>query len=100
MAGPKAPRRSRVSADSSPGAPHLLAQHLNCSIINAGDGAHEHPTQGLLDIFTIRRRKGRLEGLTVGCSLPLLPLALRGGLIVPLDLDATYTAARQRSRLA
>jgi aspartate carbamoyltransferase catalytic subunit len=49
-----------------PGAPHLLAQHLDCSIINAGDGAHEHPTQGLLDIFTIRRIKGRIEGLTVG----------------------------------
>ena len=49
-----------------PGAPHLLAQHLNCSVINAGDGAHEHPTQGLLDIFTIRRHKGSLEGLTVG----------------------------------
>jgi aspartate carbamoyltransferase catalytic subunit len=49
-----------------PGTPHLLAKHLNCSIVNAGDGAHEHPTQGLLDIFTIRRLKGRLEGLTVG----------------------------------
>ncbi len=49
-----------------PGAPHLLSQHLNCSVINAGDGAHEHPTQGLLDIFTIRQIKGRIEGLTVG----------------------------------
>jgi len=49
-----------------PGAPHLLAQHLNCSVINAGDGAHEHPTQGLLDIFTIRKVKGRVKGLTVG----------------------------------
>jgi aspartate carbamoyltransferase catalytic subunit len=49
-----------------PGAPHLLTQHLRCGVINAGDGAHEHPTQGLLDIFTIRRIKGRLEGLTVG----------------------------------
>src|SRR5947207_2545658 len=55
-----------VVRHASPGAPHLLAQHLDCSIINAGDGAHEHPTQGLLDIFTIRRLKGRLEGLTVG----------------------------------
>lgn len=55
-----------VVRHSSPGTPHLLAQHLNCSVINAGDGAHEHPTQGLLDIFTIRRVKGRLEGLTVG----------------------------------
>lgn len=50
----------------SPGAPHLLARHLRCCVINAGDGAHEHPTQGLLDMFTIRQVKGRLEGLTVG----------------------------------
>jgi aspartate carbamoyltransferase catalytic subunit len=49
-----------------PGAPHLLAQHLGASVVNAGDGAHEHPTQGLLDIFTIRRIKGRVAGLTVG----------------------------------
>jgi aspartate carbamoyltransferase catalytic subunit len=55
-----------VVRHSSPGAPHLLSKYLNCSIVNAGDGAHEHPTQGLLDIFTIRRAKGRLEGLTVG----------------------------------
>lgn len=51
---------------TSAGAPHLLAQHLKARVINAGDGAHEHPTQGLLDIFTIRKRKGRIEGLTVG----------------------------------
>jgi aspartate carbamoyltransferase catalytic subunit len=55
-----------VVRHSVPGAPHLLAQHLHTSIVNAGDGAHEHPTQGLLDIFTIRRIKGRVEGLTVG----------------------------------
>ena len=54
-----------VVRHSVPGAPHLLAQHLRCSIINAGDGAHEHPTQGLLDIFTIRQRLGRIAGLTV-----------------------------------
>src|SRR5205807_7105652 len=54
-----------VVRHSSPGAPHLLSKHLACSVINAGDGAHEHPTQGLLDIFTIQRRKGRIEGLTV-----------------------------------
>src|SRR5438132_2930022 len=55
-----------VVRSTSPGAPHLLAQNLDCSVINAGDGAHEHPTQGLLDIFTIRLAKGRIEGLTVG----------------------------------
>jgi aspartate carbamoyltransferase catalytic subunit len=49
-----------------PGAPHLLSKHLECAVINAGDGAHEHPTQGLLDIFTIRQIKGRIAGLTVG----------------------------------
>lgn len=50
----------------TPGAPHLLSQHVRSSIINAGDGAHEHPTQGLLDLMTIRRAKGRIDGLTVG----------------------------------
>jgi aspartate carbamoyltransferase catalytic subunit len=50
----------------TPGAPHLLAQHVKASVINAGDGAHEHPTQGLLDLLTIRRAKGRIDGLTVG----------------------------------
>lgn len=49
----------------TPGAPQLLAQNLNCSVINAGDGPHEHPTQGLLDILTIRQRLGRITGLTV-----------------------------------
>lgn len=48
-----------------PGAPHLLARELNVSIVNAGDGSHEHPTQALLDIFTIRDRKKKIEGLTV-----------------------------------
>ncbi len=47
------------------GAPWLLAKELNSSIINAGDGWHEHPSQGLLDLFTIRRLKGSIEGLKV-----------------------------------
>lgn len=47
------------------GAVHLLAQKVSCSVINAGDGAHEHPTQALLDALTIRRNKGRIERLTV-----------------------------------
>src|SRR5262245_17172568 len=55
-----------VVRHSSPGAPHLLSQHMRCSVVNAGDGAHEHPTQGLLDIFTVRQFKGRVKGLTVG----------------------------------
>lgn len=47
------------------GAAELLAQKVDCSVINAGDGAHEHPTQALLDALTIRRRKGRIQGLIV-----------------------------------
>jgi len=47
------------------GAVHLLARKVDCSVINAGDGAHEHPTQALLDALTIRRNKGRIDGLTV-----------------------------------
>jgi len=49
----------------TPGSPQLLAQNLSCSVVNAGDGPHEHPTQGLLDIMTIRERRGSIEGLTV-----------------------------------
>ncbi len=47
------------------GAPHLLARNLPCAVVNAGDGTHEHPTQALLDAFTIRRAKGTLGGLRV-----------------------------------
>ena len=55
-----------VLRHSAPGAPHLLAKNLDVSVINAGDGPHEHPTQGLLDIFTMRDRKKQIAGLTVG----------------------------------
>ncbi len=47
------------------GAPHMLARKLRASVVNAGDGSHEHPTQALLDIFTIRQRLGQLAGLRV-----------------------------------
>lgn len=47
------------------GAPQLLAKHVKASVINAGDGTHEHPSQGLLDMYTIREKYGRLEGLKV-----------------------------------
>jgi len=47
----------------TPGTPHLLGQNVDCSVINAGDGPHEHPTQGLLDIMTIREFRGELAGL-------------------------------------
>jgi aspartate carbamoyltransferase catalytic subunit len=47
------------------GTPHLLARNINACVVNAGDGYNEHPTQGLLDVFTIRQMKGSLEGLKV-----------------------------------
>ena len=54
-----------VLRHSSPGSSKFLAERLQSSIINAGDGAHEHPTQGLLDIFTIREKFGKIEGLHI-----------------------------------
>lgn len=54
-----------VVRHSESGAVQLLSEKVNCSVINAGDGSHEHPTQALLDALTIRRRKGHLEGLEV-----------------------------------
>jgi len=50
------------------GAPHFLAANTSCSVVNAGDGIHEHPTQALLDLFTIRENKGGLEGLVCAIS--------------------------------
>ncbi len=50
---------------SRSGSPRLLANHINASVINAGDGVHEHPSQALLDMLTVREKKGRLEGLKV-----------------------------------
>ena len=54
-----------VVRHDSPGAPYFLTQCMDANIINAGDGAHEHPTQALLDMFTIRKKYGRLDGLRV-----------------------------------
>jgi aspartate carbamoyltransferase catalytic subunit len=54
-----------VVRHSDSGAVKLLSEKVNCAVMNAGDGSHEHPTQALLDALTIRRRKGRLQGLTV-----------------------------------
>ena len=61
-----------VMRHSSSGAPHLLARICRSAIINAGDGTHEHPTQALLDAFTIRTHKGRLAGLKVAIVGDLL----------------------------
>ncbi len=49
----------------SSGAPYLASRWIRCAVINAGDGMHEHPTQGLLDLLTVRQRKGRIAGLRV-----------------------------------
>jgi len=54
-----------VIRHSAPGSPQLLAHLIKSGIINAGDGAHEHPTQALLDLFTVRERKGKIKGLKV-----------------------------------
>ncbi len=54
-----------VTRHSTPGTPHLLSRELSCSVINAGDGPHDHPTQGLLDMLTIRQHRGSIAGLTV-----------------------------------
>ncbi len=54
-----------VVRHSTSGAPHLLSKLLKASVLNAGDGTHEHPTQGLLDIFTIRQHRDKVAGLTV-----------------------------------
>lgn len=81
------------------GAAELLSQKVDCAVINAGDGAHEHPTQALLDALTIRRHKNRIEGLTVAiCGdiahsrvarsnlLALTALGARVRLVAPLTL--------------
>ncbi|MDH4226268.1 MAG: aspartate carbamoyltransferase catalytic subunit [Deltaproteobacteria bacterium] len=54
-----------VIRHASSGAPHLIAKYVKCAVVNAGDGAHEHPSQALLDMLTVRDRLGRLDGLNV-----------------------------------
>jgi aspartate carbamoyltransferase catalytic subunit len=54
-----------IMRHASSGAPHLLARHCRFCVVNAGDGAHEHPTQALLDALTMRQKKGRIKGLRV-----------------------------------
>ncbi len=74
---------------SSAGAAALLAQKVGCSVVNAGDGAHEHPTQALLDALTIRRAKGRVERLTVAiCGDVLHSRVARSNIILLNALGA------------
>ena len=71
------------------GAPALLAQKVEAAVINAGDGTHEHPTQALLDALTIRRRKGRLEGLVVAiCGDVLHSRVARSNIHLLLTMNA------------
>jgi aspartate carbamoyltransferase catalytic subunit len=71
------------------GAVHLLAQKVGCSVVNAGDGAHEHPTQALLDALTIRRNKGRIAGLVVAiCGDILHSRVARSNIILLQALGA------------
>ena len=71
------------------GAVHLLARKVDCSVVNAGDGAHEHPTQALLDALTIRRNKGRIDALTVAiCGDILHSRVARSNIILLTALGA------------
>jgi len=78
-----------VMRHASSGAPHLLARTCHSAIINAGDGMHEHPTQALLDAFTIREHKGRLAGLKIAIVGDLLhSRVLRSNLILLKTMGA------------
>ena len=82
-----------VMRHASSGAPHLLARMCRSSIVNAGDGMHEHPTQALLDAFTIRGHKGRLRGLKVAIIGDLLhSRVLRSNLLLLKTMGAEVWA--------
>ena len=76
------------------GAPHYLARNLDAGVINAGDGTHEHPTQGLLDIFTIRERRGKIQGLKVAILGDIMHSRVaRSNIWGLIKLGATVTIA-------
>lgn len=68
------------------GAPRVLARHMDAHVINGGDGMHQHPTQALLDLFTIRERFGRLDGLVVGVVGDIAHSRVAGSLIPALRM--------------
>jgi len=74
-----------VIRHNAAGAVALLAQKVGCSVVNAGDGAHEHPTQALLDALTIRRTKGRIEGLKVAICGDILHSRVARSNIIALN---------------
>jgi aspartate carbamoyltransferase catalytic subunit len=82
------------------GAVALLARHVRCAVINAGDGSHEHPTQALLDALTIRRRRGRIEGLTVAiCGDILHSRVARSNIILLTTMGARVRVVGPRTLL-
>ncbi|MGE4579421.1 MAG: aspartate carbamoyltransferase catalytic subunit [Desulfuromonadales bacterium] len=83
-----------VMRHSASGAPNYLAQRLDCSVINAGDGAHEHPSQALLDLLTIRQHKGKIEGLKVAIIGDIAHSRVaRSGLYALVKMGATVRLA-------
>jgi aspartate carbamoyltransferase catalytic subunit len=89
-----------VLRHSSSGAPHLIAQHVNAAVVNAGDGTHEHPTQALLDCATIRKHMGKIAGLTVAiCGDIAHSRVARSDLIALRKLGATVRLAGPRTML-
>ena len=81
-----------VVRHAASGAPHFLARHCRSVIVNAGDGAHEHPTQALLDALTLRQKKGRIEGLRVTIVGDLLHSRVaRSNLLLLTKLGARVT---------
>ncbi len=82
------------------GAVALLARHVNCAVINAGDGSHEHPTQALLDALTIRRRKGSIEGLLVAiCGDVLHSRVARSNMLLLTAMGARVRLVAPRTLL-
>ncbi len=82
------------------GAVKLLSEKVNCAVINAGDGSHEHPTQALLDALTIRRRRGRLEGLTIAiCGDVLHSRVARSNLVLLTIMGARVRVIGPRTLL-
>ena len=89
-----------VLRHASSGAPHFLAERVDASIVNAGDGIHEHPTQALLDCATIRKHKGSLDGLTVAiCGDITHSRVARSNILALTKLGAKVRVAGPRTML-
>ncbi|MFO7578559.1 MAG: aspartate carbamoyltransferase catalytic subunit [Pelovirga sp.] len=89
-----------VMRHSASGACDYLARRLSCSVINAGDGTHEHPSQALLDAFTIRQHKGRIAGLTVTIAGDIThSRVVRSNIHCLTKLGATVRVAGPRTML-